>query len=100
MVPYGVCTLKYQYEVEPAQAYKSLNPEYWYRPADVLDWPNWSGGAQSQQCKAFTSGGCCLHLWLLPCFEPVGRLPHAELCHSQCDCMLLILPGKLCAAVP
>lgn len=58
MLPFGVCTLKYQYQVVQAVANMSYSPDYWYRPRDVLNWPGWSGGSQSQMCKAFTSGGC------------------------------------------
>ncbi|KAK9786895.1 hypothetical protein WJX73_008911 [Symbiochloris irregularis] len=56
MLPFGVCTLKYMYQVKQDQAYQSQTPVYWYRPADVLAWPGWNGGAASQQCKSFTSG--------------------------------------------
>ena len=56
LFPFGVCTLKYQYQVKQDQATLSQPPQYWYRPADVANWPGWGGGAASQQCKGFTSG--------------------------------------------
>lgn len=56
MLPYGVCTLKYQYQAQLDQAYKSLTPEYWYQSADVENWPGWSNGTASSMCKGLTSG--------------------------------------------
>ena len=56
--PFGICTLRYKYELDPSQATQSTGPTAWYRGRDVAAWKPWpvNGSTYTQACKAFTSG--------------------------------------------
>ncbi|KAK9788134.1 hypothetical protein WJX73_005010 [Symbiochloris irregularis] len=56
--PFGMCTLKYMYEVNPTEANQSYAVDAWYQASDVTNWNRWTvnGTSYTQECKAFTSG--------------------------------------------
>ena len=58
LFPFGLCSLKYQYQVVETQANRSLDINAYYHATQVQRWPPWqvNGTTFPQTCKAFTAG--------------------------------------------